>query len=91
MHKLWPLQANIRSSDIRKLVKSPVTSNNKTGNTYINELPLFNKFEVLAKNSDVESVLDAPILVPNQLPCCHDLQRSECSDDRSFTIKKWYC
>ena len=75
----------LRSSDIRKLVKSP---NNQTVTTYINELPLSNKFELFAKNSVVESVLDAPILVPNQLPCSHDLQRSECSDDRSFTIKK---
>ena len=76
------------SSDIRKLVKSPVTLNNKTVTTYINELPLSNKFEVLAENSVVESVLDAPISVSNQLPFSHDLQKSECSDDRSFTIKK---
>ena len=78
----------LQSSDIRKLVKSPVTSNNKTVTTCINQFPLSNKFEVLAKNSVVESVLDAPILVPNQLLCSHDLQRSECSDNRSFTIKK---
>ena len=66
------------SSHNRKLV-SPTVGQKSTD---LSEIPLSNRFEVLATNSDVNSDIHSTILLQNQLFDSQDLQRSVCSDDR---------
>ena len=76
------------TSDIRKVVKPTVSSNTTRLLTNLNELALSSRFEVLATNSDVELDIGASLAVLNDSVHSQDLQRSACSADRSFIIKK---
>ena len=83
----WSRDKNY-TSDIRKVFKPTVPLNTTTLVTNSNELALSNRFEALAKNSDVESDTQAALSVPNDSVHSLDLQRSVCSDDRNLTSKE---